>query len=81
MKLSKFLYRLFIKNGFILIDADSNKYKIGNPKKENPIILRLLDRSLHSKLLFHPEYAWKLVLDFDLINFFFLKIYLVPREL
>ena len=55
MKLAKFLNSLFIKNGFILIDADSNKYKIGNPKKENPITLRLLDRSLHSKLLFHPD--------------------------
>ena len=55
MKLAKFLNSLFIKNGFILIDADSNKYKIGNPKKENPITLRLLDKSLHSKLLFHPD--------------------------
>ena len=47
MKLAKFLNSLFIKNGFILIDADSNKYKIGNPKKEKPITLRLLDKSLH----------------------------------
>jgi len=55
MKLAKFLNSLFIKNGFILIDADSNKYKIGNPKKENPITLKLLDKSLHFKLLFHPD--------------------------
>ena len=52
MKLAKFLNSLFIKNGFILIDADSNKYKIGNPKKEKPITLRLLDRSLHSNYFF-----------------------------
>ena len=55
MKLAKFLNSLFIKNGFILIDAESNKYKIGNPKKENPITLKLLDKSLHYKLLFHPD--------------------------
>ncbi len=55
MKLAKFLNSLFIKNGFILIDADSNKYKIGNPKKEKPITLKLLDKSLHFKLLFHPD--------------------------
>ena len=55
MKLAKFLNTLFTKNGFILIDANSNKFKIGNPSRENPIILKILDKSLHLKLLYHPD--------------------------
>ena len=55
MKLAKFLNSLFTKNGFILIDANGNKFKIGNPVKENPITLKILDKSLHFKLLYHPD--------------------------
>ena len=55
MKLAKFLNSLFTKNGFILIDAYGNKFKIGNPVKENPITLKILDKSLHFKLLYHPD--------------------------
>ena len=39
----------------ILIDANSKKYFIGNPKKEKPITLKLLDKKLHYKLLLHPD--------------------------
>ena len=55
MQLAKFLNKLFKEDGFILIDANSIKYIIGNPKKEKPIILRLLDKKLHYKLLFNPD--------------------------
>ena len=55
MKLAKFLNSLFTKNGFILIDANGNKFKIGNPVKENPITLKILDKTLHFKLLYHPD--------------------------
>ena len=55
MKLANFLNNLFKEDGFILIDANSKKYIIGNPKKEKPIILRLLDKKLHYKLLFYPD--------------------------
>ena len=34
MQLVSFLNKLFKEDGFILIDADSNKYIIGNPKKK-----------------------------------------------
>ena len=47
MKLAKFLNSLFTKNGFVLIDANGNKFKIGNPVKENPITLKILDKSLN----------------------------------
>ncbi len=55
MNLISFLNRLFKKEGFILIDAYSKKYIIGNPKKEKPITLKLLDKKLHYKLLLHPD--------------------------
>ena len=55
MYLANFLNSLFKKNGFVLIDAKKNKYNIGNPKKENPIIVKLLDKKLYYKLLLHPD--------------------------
>ena len=55
MYLANFLNSLFKKNGFVLIDANNNKYNIGNPKKENPITMKLLDKKLHYKLLFYPD--------------------------
>ena len=55
MYLARFLNKLIKNDGFILVDANSVKYIIGNPKKEKPIILRLLDKKLHYKLLFHPD--------------------------
>ena len=55
MQLASFLNKLFKEDGFILIDANSNKYIIGNPKKEVPIALKLLDKKLHYKLLIYPD--------------------------
>ena len=55
MQLARFLNRLFKKDGFILIDANSRKYIIGTPEKKNPIVLKILDKKLHYKLLFRPD--------------------------
>ena len=55
MYLASFLNKLIKNDGFILVDANSIKYIIGSPKKEKPIILRLLDKKLHYKLLFYPD--------------------------
>jgi len=55
MKLVRFLDKLFKKDGFILIDAYSKKYIIGTPENQNPIILKILDKKLHYKLLFRPD--------------------------
>ena len=55
MYLASFLNKLIKDDGFVLVDANSVKYIIGNPKKEKPIILRLLDKKLHYKLLFYPD--------------------------
>ena len=58
MQLASFLNKLIKDDGFILIDANTIKYIIGNPKKEKPIILRLLDKKLHYKLLFYPDLSF-----------------------
>ena len=55
MQLAKFLTKLFKKGGIVLINANSKKYIIGNPRKENPLTLKLLDKSLHYKLVFYPD--------------------------
>ena len=55
MQLVSFLNNLLKDDGFILIDANSKKYIIGNPKKEKPITLKLLDKKLHYKLLLYPD--------------------------
>ena len=56
MILAKYLNNLFKKGGFELIDSNSKKHVIGNPKKEKPLIIKLFDKSLHYKLLFYPDF-------------------------
>ena len=55
MQLVRFLNNLFKRDGFVLIDADSKKYIIGKPNKTDPIIIKILDKSLHFKLLINPD--------------------------
>ena len=55
MYLSNFLNRLIKDDGFELIDANSKSYLIGKPKKENPIRFKILDKTLHWKLLINPD--------------------------
>ena len=54
MQLARFLNKVFKKEGFILTDANLNDYIIGNPG-DNPIKLKILNKSLHYKLLFYPD--------------------------
>jgi len=55
MYLASFLNKVFKKDGFILVDANNKEYIIGTPKKVSPIKLKILDKRLHYKLLFHPD--------------------------
>ena len=55
MQLARFLNKLFKIGGFVLIDTNLNKYIIGSPKKDNPIIIKLLDKKLHYQLLLYPD--------------------------
>ncbi len=55
MSLVSFLNDLFKQDGFELVDSNSKKYVIGNPKKEKPIVIKLLDQKLMQKLLINPD--------------------------
>ena len=55
MQLVRFLNKLFKKDGFLLIDAYSKKYIIGSPTNRSPIIVKILNKELHYKLLFRPD--------------------------
>jgi len=55
MNLVNFLNNLFKYDGFLLIDSNSRKFVIGKPIKENPIKVRLLEKSLNYKLLLNPD--------------------------
>jgi len=55
MYLLNFLNGLIKDDGFELVDANSKSYIVGKPKKENPIRFKILDRSLHWKLLINPD--------------------------
>ena len=55
MYLPNFLNRLIKDDGFELVDANSKSYLIGKPKKENPIRFKILDKTLHWKLLMNPD--------------------------
>ena len=54
MQLARFLNKVFKIGGFILVDANSKEYIIGNINKD-PIRLKILNKKLHYKLLFHPD--------------------------
>ena len=54
MQLANFLNKVFKEGGFILTDADSKNYIIGQPGK-NPIKLKILNKKLHYKLLLNPD--------------------------
>ena len=54
MHLASFLNKVFKKGGFILTDANSKDYIIGEPTN-NPLRLKILNKKLHYKLLFHPD--------------------------
>ena len=68
MSLVSFLNNLFKDDGFELIDSNSKKYVIGNPIKEKPIVIKLLDQKLMQKLLINPDlYFGEAYMDGSLI--------------
>ena len=53
--LTQFLEKLIKDDGFVLEDANKKQHIIGKPLKNPPIKLKLLDKSLHYKLLLLPD--------------------------
>jgi len=58
MILARIFSRIYKEGGIILIDAKGQKYICGNPRKENPITLKLLEDNLRWKLLIDPEFEF-----------------------
>ena len=55
MILAKVLSKIYKKNGIILEDSTGQKYICGNPRKDNPITIKLLKDNLKWKLILDPE--------------------------
>ena len=53
--LTQFFFILVKDDGFVLEDANKKQHIIGKPLKNPPIKLKLLDKSLHYKLLLLPD--------------------------
>ena len=55
MLLINFLNNLFKNDGFLLEDANEKVHRIGKPKSNNPIKMKIHDKKLHYKLLLYPD--------------------------
>ncbi len=55
MILAKVLSKIYKRDGIILEDSTGQKYICGNPKKENPLTIKLLKDNLKWKLILDPE--------------------------
>ncbi len=55
MILARVFSNIYKEGGIILVDSKGQKYICGNPRKENPITVKLLKESLNWKLILDPE--------------------------
>jgi len=55
MILARVFSNIYREDGIILIDSKSQKYICGNPRKDNPITVKLLKKNLNWKLILDPE--------------------------
>jgi len=55
MILARIFSKIFKEGGIILVDSKGQKYICGNPKKENPITLKLLKENLKVTISFMEE--------------------------
>ena len=55
MLLARLFSKIYKEDGIILIDYSGQKYICGNPKKNNPVTLKLLKKNLNWKLVIDPE--------------------------
>ena len=55
MILARVFSNIYREGGIILIDSKGQKYICGNPRKDNPITVKLLKENLNWKLILDPE--------------------------
>ena len=62
MILARVFTKIYKENGIILIDANGQKYICGNPRKENPITVKLLKKNLMDSEFQKPVAARKILI-------------------
>jgi len=55
MILARVFSNIYREGGIILVDSSGQKYICGNPRKNNPITVKLLKENLNWKLILDPE--------------------------
>ena len=55
MILARVFSNIYREGGIILIDSKGQKYICGNPRKDNPVTVKLLKENLNWKLILDPE--------------------------
>ena len=55
MILARVFSNIYRESGIILIDSKGQKYICGNPKRDNPVTVKLLKENLNWKLILDPE--------------------------
>ena len=55
---AKLFNEIFKEGGIILIDHSGQKYICGNPKKNKPILVKLMKKNLNWKLILNPDLAF-----------------------
>ena len=55
MILARVFSNIYREGGIILVDSKGQKYICGNPKKDNPVTVKLLKKNLNWKLILDPE--------------------------
>ena len=55
MILARVFSNIYRESGIILIDSKGQKYICGNPRKDNPVTVKLLNKNLNWKLTLDPE--------------------------
>ena len=58
MILAKVLNKIYKKDGLILEDSSGQKYIVGNPRKDNPLTIKLKKENLKWKLILDPEFEF-----------------------
>ena len=55
---AKLFNKIYKSGGIILIDYSGQKYICGNPKKDKPILVKLMKKNLNWKLILNPDLAF-----------------------
>lgn len=55
MILARVFSNIYREGGIILVDSKGQKYICGNPRKDKPITIKLLNKNLNWKLILDPE--------------------------